>query len=497
MKKYVFLCFVLSACTAPSSKLSSQWSSPILLSGGPTGSVASPTIAVSSDNFLHVAWGVTVGSVAEEIYYTFYNGAVWSFPQNISQTSTPSMQPLLLAARSQTLHLVFGERVGPPSPRPPQQPTDLFYRRKTASGWSNFESIFHSVTNAGFPKQHGVVAPDGSLYVVWQTATDDSVNGPTRIFMRSHNSGGWSAPSIISAAGGYPSVAISQAGNVIYSSFVKGVAIGDVNSVLCKRTTNGGASWSDSIIVHRSGAQPSFSPQILTDAQNRLHIIWLKALSGGLFADAVFHSVSHDNGSSWTVAKNISQGIAANFYSISAVPDLVGRVHLVMQGDGRMYYTIGTDSVWSSPEPLFPQSSNATETALALDSTGVLHLVWADYSLAPQGIYYSRRPIPNSVAETRNRVRVFSLAQNFPNPFNPTTNIEFNIGSPGFVNICVFDVLGAKVADLISEHKEPGRYSVAWKPDALPSGVYFGRMTVEGKAGRPGFVDTIRMVLVR
>jgi hypothetical protein len=83
------------------------------------------------------------------------------------------------------------------------------------------------------------------------------------------------------------------------------------------------------------------------------------------------------------------------------------------------------------------------------------------------------------------------LEQNFPNPFNPTTEIQFEIPVSRFVSLEVYDVLGREVAVLVSEWKSPGRYSLAWDARGLASGVYFYRI----KAGN--FVETKKLLLLR
>jgi aminopeptidase N len=70
----------------------------------------------------------------------------------------------------------------------------------------------------------------------------------------------------------------------------------------------------------------------------------------------------------------------------------------------------------------------------------------------------------------------FSLEQNFPNPFNPTTDIEYQVGSPSFVTLTVFDLLGRQIDLLVNEAKSPGIYTATWDARDLPSGVYLYRL---------------------
>ncbi|HTR82821.1 MAG TPA: T9SS type A sorting domain-containing protein [Bacteroidota bacterium] len=82
-----------------------------------------------------------------------------------------------------------------------------------------------------------------------------------------------------------------------------------------------------------------------------------------------------------------------------------------------------------------------------------------------------------SVRQQPNIVRTFALEQNFPNPFNPTTNLRFTIVNFQFVQLRVFDVLGRQVAELVNKELSPGTYTYPFGEPALPSGIYFYRLT--------------------
>ena len=92
----------------------------------------------------------------------------------------------------------------------------------------------------------------------------------------------------------------------------------------------------------------------------------------------------------------------------------------------------------------------------------------------------------------------FELSQNFPNPFNPTTTIKYEIpdlpsGRQGlsFVTLKVYDVLGNEVATLVNEEKPVGSYGVKLDGNGLPSGIYFYRI----QAGE--FIQVKKMILLK
>jgi hypothetical protein len=88
------------------------------------------------------------------------------------------------------------------------------------------------------------------------------------------------------------------------------------------------------------------------------------------------------------------------------------------------------------------------------------------------------------------------LAQNFPNPFNPITNIGFGIKESGHISIRIYDAAGRLVTTLVDESKPAGRYTTEWNGQntdgsSAASGVYFYRLTSKE------FEETKKMILLR
>jgi type IX secretion system substrate protein/putative pyrroloquinoline-quinone binding quinoprotein len=85
----------------------------------------------------------------------------------------------------------------------------------------------------------------------------------------------------------------------------------------------------------------------------------------------------------------------------------------------------------------------------------------------------------------------FGLAQNFPNPFNPSTKISFSIPQAANVNLKIYDLLGREVAELINKEMKPGSHSINFNAGNLTSGMYFYKI----EAGE--YSQTRKMILIK
>ena len=97
--------------------------------------------------------------------------------------------------------------------------------------------------------------------------------------------------------------------------------------------------------------------------------------------------------------------------------------------------------------------------------------------------------------------REFSLGQNFPNPFNPTTSFRFDVVQRANVTIAVYNVIGQKVATVLSETYAPGSYTATWNGTndrgvSANSGVYFVRMTADAVDGQNGHFSALQKIVL-
>ncbi len=119
-----------------------------------------------------------------------------------------------------------------------------------------------------------------------------------------------------------------------------------------------------------------------------------------------------------------------------------------------------------------------------------------------QGVVFDPSQLSNPVVslgalDVQSTPSEFALHQNFPNPFNPQTNIPYDLAESGDVVLRIYNLLGQEVRTLVSERQAAGRYKVQWagmddRGVSVSSGIYFYQVSVAGK-----FQDAKRLMLLK
>ena len=139
-------------------------------------------------------------------------------------------------------------------------------------------------------------------------------------------------------------------------------------------------------------------------------------------------------------------------------------------------------------DSVFIEKVNGTSIKYAIPNTDLVFVEKIDGATIIYPISSIRKitvsGIPLSVKEQEHIQTVlssFALYQNFPNPFNPTTTIQYNIPRSGEVNIAVFDIQGRLVRSLANLTQQAGSHTIVWDSrndggDNVSSGTYFCRV---------------------
>ncbi len=122
----------------------------------------------------------------------------------------------------------------------------------------------------------------------------------------------------------------------------------------------------------------------------------------------------------------------------------------------------------------FYVSSYSADRIAVYDSSGkYIHSFSAEGLNGPRGIVFAPTGAITTITEPPSLLQHFALYQNFPNPFNPQTTIEFELQNSGFVTLNVYNILGQKIITLLSGEMSNGPHKVNFVATSLPSGIYY------------------------
>jgi len=228
----------------------------------------------------------------------------------------------------------------------------------------------------------------------------------------------------------------------------------DNSDVFVIRSTDGGNTWGDVIRVNNDNTtRHQFFPWMTIDqTTGTLYAVFYDRRNTTGYATDVYLAKSTNGGesfenyqiseSSFTPTSTVFFG---DYTNISAFNKQVYPIWMRLNGNNLSVYT-----------------SRITDT---LSVVGVQH--------------------------EENIVNDFQLYQNFPNPFNPTTSILYNLKEESFVTLKVYDVLGKEIETLVNENKAAGQHEIFFNAKNIASGIYFYGLT----AGR--IHEMKKMILVK
>jgi photosystem II stability/assembly factor-like uncharacterized protein len=292
------------------------------------------------------------------------------------------------------------------------------------------------------PNVHAVLAsPQGSLFAGTLSggfrSTDEGVS--------------WTALGGGLPSGGIRALAMDSSGHILAGSSSQGLF----------RSTDDGLTWS------RTGMSAPNVRSIMVDPLGRIY--YVKSSPSIVYR-------SSDGGQSWTDI------LATSMHSQEIGVDQGGRVYsataegvLVSTDDGTTWEDISGGIPNSSTWSLVITSNN--NVYVGTFTSGVC------------------RRFSSSITSVSDLPGVLPAAtllyDNYPNPFNPSTTIRYELARFSEVKLSVYDVLGREISMLVNEEQPAGRYSVKWDATRLSSGVYFYRL----QAGP--IVETKKMLLVK
>jgi len=470
-----------------------------------------PCLGTYGDSVIYIAWRdwrdyPLTGK--NNLYFSssFDGGRTWIRNLNITDNSTPDPHlPDMETDDGGNIYLVWGdEAIG-----------NTYFSLSMDSGRSWTQPVMINDVSSCAYEPHLAVDDEGIIYVTWGDAREDFWGDV--YFARSADCGSSWTPNVRvnDTTSGFQAFAdigfyeFTQSSEHIYICWQdKRSGRGEV---YFSKSLDGGETWGENVRV--SDGDWAEYPRMAVDSEGVIHILCSGRRPEGNMS--IFYGKSTDTGDTWrykmisadTFDLQLNVAIAVdeydNIYAVwKATPELPGN-----ERDYHIYFSMSQDK-WNWSDPIRVDDSTITGSCLPdidVVDDGRIYVAWAaggEPKPEDSCIFFSWAQGPDWVEERGGEILIprFRLNQNWPNPFNSTTAISYQVSaiSPqrSEVSLKIYNIIGEEVRSLVDQEQRAGRYEVVWdgrdsRGKEVKSGVYLCRLRVGG------YMETKRLVLLR
>ncbi|MBZ0200975.1 MAG: T9SS type A sorting domain-containing protein, partial [Ignavibacteriaceae bacterium] len=375
----------------------------------------------------------------------------------------------------------------------------IFFVNKTL-GWAVGGGNIYKTTDGGENWFTQIQATDGftSIFFV------DSLNGwaTSRYIWQTTNGGGnW-----IQRA----DVQLYFSRDIYFTSIDTGFVTVDLGGHDLYKTTNGGVSWQRETRIETAYSIHTFP--------NKYH--WI---SNGWSTGQVWETIN--NGINWTEISGNLPAIFGQFHApIEYIGFAVSGYGLVLRYEDTSYVPvelisfkgkIENEKITLSWQTASELNNRGFQIEKSFDkenwfsigfiegkgtSTKINNYSFTDNNIITGAQYYRLRQVDHNeqhkfsdiLEVIGNSMVTFQLYPSYPNPFNSSTVILYQVPHTSFINISLYNITGEKIIEIVNEEKSQGLHKELFQSSLLPSGIYFVRMTTNS-----GFYSVNKITLIK
>ncbi|MCG2826508.1 MAG: right-handed parallel beta-helix repeat-containing protein [Thermoplasmatales archaeon] len=350
-----------------------------------------PVVATDSKNNMHVVWEAT-GENWRWIHYknSTDGGKTWSEEKKLHDTSCSGHTPSITIDKNDVIHVVWSGGYADYKGR------EIFYTKSTDGGisWSETMRLTYADDDSFTPK---IATYENTLHLVWVDERWGGYGHKEICYKRSVDGGkNWSEDLRLTntslndtGESGLPSLAVDSMGSVHIAWYC---GKGDKQQVYYTKSGDG-SNWTESLLLNPDGSKSwgGYPPAIAVDSYYNLYVIWEE---GGSFKEQFYYKKWERCNNTWSQKKKLTNS-PKHANSPSLVIDSSDTLHLIWD-DYRdevtnLWYKKSADGTrWTKDKRITYFPSTSWQSALTIDSSNVLHLVWVDHRDDIREIYYKR-----------------------------------------------------------------------------------------------------------
>ena len=265
-----------------------------------------------------------------------------------------------------------------------------FISQLAQADWSSTQRLTWTAGDSFYPAI--AAGPSGQLHLVWQ----ESINGNFEIYYKRSTDGGatWLPSQRLTwtlSSSEKPAIAVDPSGHVhvVWSDYAT-----DNWEIIYKRSTNGGVTWSVSQRLTWTAGY-SERPFLLADSSGKLYLVWQDYFASG--NPEIYFKKSPDGGVNWTASQRLTFNTDESTNTALCI-DPSGNLHVLWNdstpGNFEIYHKKSTTggTTWSANQRLTWTAGGSYVPDTAADTSGNLHTFFHDYTLGPAQIYYKKSP---------------------------------------------------------------------------------------------------------
>lgn len=386
---------------------------------------------------VHIGWERRDGSNIFQLMYSNNRGGNFSDPVWITTGGLNKATPFMAVGRDSLTHFVYYTFV--------TGQDNAFYRTYNyVTGVLGPEITLGPAETGSENDIEVLVDANNKVHIVY--VTNVNINGGALKYFTNESGSLTEVPTGISANAEYPDFTVDNTNtvSVIYR-------LSTDKRIYLMRKPSGGALSSPIAITPSGIGNPAYWRAIDTDDNGRLYVTF----------------------------QNSAASTPKGFFLVHGTGSIFSQPILIFEDSTASYVTRGSSSV---------AAKGNGEIAILFDPAGVRN------GVVISDIFMKRGTLTfTGVTQISTIASGFKLYDNYPNPFNPTTKIRFDIseGSLSPVSLKIFDIKGQLINELVNENLSSGNYVAVWNASEYSSGAYFYILN----AG--SFTETKKMILIK